>query len=306
MQKPLENIKKARLTLKKIKDKKVFYKKELAFILKSFWKKVWLLSKKTKSKRLSLRLQLLLKNKKKIKNKVLSHFVSILKKKNQSIKKLTSQLKTKKEQVKKLNILIKRTYTAIGENKKELQKRKAFLITLSSLKQYLVTYTPSFYNAIMTYSINSLPLSDFNAFLMLPQRRQALLRLISMYKKSNKKNFTQFLGVILQNLQEFQISNRKRIQVICKVKRKYLKVCGFFRRFLNNKLEFLYKTPTTSKIQIEYKKINLVLKYRPKPLYFLEMNYNTLSFTLVNDFDFLNYPYKTLFDFNTISHFFSR
>ncbi len=107
-------------------------------------------------------------------------------------------------------------------------------------------------------------------------------------------------------IQKKNISYKKSLQMFCKIKRKYIKVSGCFRKFNKAPIEFIFKKSKTSKIQIEYKKINLILKYRPRPNYFIEFNYNTLAFTIVNDFDFLDFPYRTLFDFRTISHFYSR
>ena len=123
-----------------------------------------------------------------------------------------------------------------------------------------------------------------------------------------KKNYLIYKNLnnekqLLLNLNKKQII---KLEAICKIKRKYIKIQGYFRRFLNKKVQFVLNEKKYSKIQIEYKKINLILKYRPFPMYYLEFNYNTLSFTIVNEFDFLNFPYKTLFDYKTIAHFYSR
>ena len=86
---------------------------------------------------------------------------------------------------------------------------------------------------------------------------------------------------------------------IMRVKRKYLRIKGFYKRYRKYKVECRFSVSDIflDKIQIKYKKINLLYKHRPIPYYFAEMNYKTLEFTLVSDVDFLFFPYRTFLDY---------
>ena len=99
-----------------------------------------------------------------------------------------------------------------------------------------------------------------------------------------------------------------RLKFVSKLKRKHLLIVGSFRKVGNTKMQILFQEQnyTYSRIQIEYKKINLVLKYRPFPLYYVEINYNTLCFSITSGFDFIHFPYRTLLNFTDISHYYSR
>ena len=99
---------------------------------------------------------------------------------------------------------------------------------------------------------------------------------------------------------------QKPLQVVAKVKRKYLLLQGAFRKFQGHGLEIHYARPEYGKVQIEYKKIHLLSKYRPLPLYYLEVNYNTLCFSLSSGFDFLFYPHRTFLDFRSMAYFYAR
>jgi hypothetical protein len=98
----------------------------------------------------------------------------------------------------------------------------------------------------------------------------------------------------------FRYSLKKKIM---RVKRKYLRIKGFYKRYRKYKVECLFSVSDTpfDKIQIKYKKINLLYKHRPIPYYFAEMNYKTLEFTLVSDVDFLFFPYRTFLDYKTFA-----
>ena len=82
-----------------------------------------------------------------------------------------------------------------------------------------------------------------------------------------------------------------------------MRIKGFFRQYKNLKINVKFNTESLlyKPIQIQYKKINLLFKTRPISFFFAEANYKTLEFTLVTDVDFLFFPYKTLFDFKTLS-----
>ena len=101
-------------------------------------------------------------------------------------------------------------------------------------------------------------------------------------------------------------ARRKPLEVVTKVKRKYLLLQGAFRKFQGHGLEIRYADPAYGKVQIEYKKIHLLSKYRPLPLYYIEVNYNTLCFTISSGFDFLFYPHRTFLDFRSIAYFYAR
>lgn len=120
----------------------------------------------------------------------------------------------------------------------------------------------------------------------------------------NKFNFLVFvkLNNFIKNLKK----NQKKIESVSRIKRKYIFISGLFRKFQNYKIEFIFKKLKINKVRIEYKKINLAIKYRPFPIYYIETNYNTLSFLITHEFDFLHFPYKTALDFKSISHFFSK
>ena len=117
-----------------------------------------------------------------------------------------------------------------------------------------------------------------------------------------------FKRVLKKSTEVLQISAYKnnKVESLCKTKRKYLLIKSFFRKFNNKKVEIMLNNKVYKPIQIKYKKIDLSLKYRPFPIYYIETNYNTLSFSITSEFDFLHYPYKTLLDFNSISYFYSR
>jgi ribosomal protein S4 len=82
--------------------------------------------------------------------------------------------------------------------------------------------------------------------------------------------------------------------LLLRVKRKFLRLKGFFRQYKNFKInvQFAEQNQIYAPIFIQYKKINLLFKNRPIAYYFVEANYNDLEFTIVADVDFLFFPYK--------------
>jgi hypothetical protein len=106
----------------------------------------------------------------------------------------------------------------------------------------------------------------------------------------------------------FKNLNKKKVIMFKRFKRKYLKIKGSYFKFnnLKIKLEFLPKNDKILPIQIKYKKIDLLLKHRPICYYFIETDYNSLIFTLLNDVDLFKFPYKTFLDFKTISHLYTN
>lgn len=114
------------------------------------------------------------------------------------------------------------------------------------------------------------------------------------------KNKTKTLDVYKKFSKKDRVTKEK---IIFRIKRKYLQIKGFTRRYKNFKLNIQF-TPEMliySPIQIQYKKINLLFKHRPIAFFFAEVNYNTLEFTILADVDFIFFPYKSLFDFKTLS-----
>jgi len=124
----------------------------------------------------------------------------------------------------------------------------------------------------------------------------------------NLYELLKFKNILNKKAQVSKISTykNKHIETLCKTKRKFLLIKSLFRKFNNNRIEVILKNNIYKPIQIKYKKVNLNIKYRPFPVYYIEINYNTLSFSITSEFDFLHYPYRTLLDFNSISYFYSR
>jgi len=123
----------------------------------------------------------------------------------------------------------------------------------------------------------------------------------------NNKNYLYFKKNRL-NRKSLNVCNNKKIIMVKRFKRKYLKLKGSFFKFKNLKikLEFSKEYNKILPIQIKYKKIDLLFKHRPICYYFIETNYNSLIFTLLNDVDFFKFPYKTFLDFKTISHLYTN
>lgn len=104
----------------------------------------------------------------------------------------------------------------------------------------------------------------------------------------NKFFFLKKKTVNLHFLSEF---DRKKI---IRRKKKYLKIKGLYRSYKNFIISF-YVQPLFKRynsINILYKKLNLIYKHRPFPLYYIESNYKTLEFFILNNPDFYTFPYR--------------
>jgi hypothetical protein len=98
----------------------------------------------------------------------------------------------------------------------------------------------------------------------------------------------------------YQADYKSLEQRVLRIKPKYLKVRGFIRSYMGYKVQVELPN-ATSRIIIKYKKIDTPLKQRPINYYMMDMNYNTLAFTLLSDVDLLFFPYRTLLNFKTIA-----
>jgi len=89
---------------------------------------------------------------------------------------------------------------------------------------------------------------------------------------------------------------------ILRIKRKYLRLKGFFRKYKNFQIQVDFANTNVhyNPIQIQYKKIDLFFKHRPPVYYYAEMDQKTLEFIVINDVDLLFFPYKTAFDYKIL------
>ena len=120
-------------------------------------------------------------------------------------------------------------------------------------------------------------------------------------------------GRVLPLERRYHLSSRpqgglQHRRIFLRVKRKYLRIRGYQRRMGVHRIQVLLgeDQEVYSPIQITYKHIALQQKNRPVAYYYGEMNYHTLDFTLVNDVDFLHFPYRTFLDFKMLSSMYSK
>jgi ribosomal protein S4 len=132
-----------------------------------------------------------------------------------------------------------------------------------------------------------------------------------MYQQPNKGVpliKSNFKTSFIYNNFKLNFINKEKSFFIKRIKRKYLKIKGFFRRYQDYKINITFnKNKNIIKpIQIRYKKIDLLFKNKPIPFYFAESNLKTLEFTLISDVDFLFFPYKSFIDFKMLSFLYSK
>jgi hypothetical protein len=160
----------------------------------------------------------------------------------------------------------------------------------------------------ISWTLNKFSFWQKTTFLFEKKRKKLLLFPTSRSGSTNLhfvciKRKTKTLSFLKKLKTRKFLKKYKPIKKIIKIKRKYLLLKGFYRKYKNFKVEinFAENNNVYSPIQIKYKKINLLFKHRPIAYYFAEFNYKSLDFTLVNDVDFLFFPHRTAFDFKILS-----
>ena len=193
------------------------------------------------------------------------------------------------------NILEKMSSTYPLDNIKVFKKYLIRILILVS-KVKLKTILDFKYSLIQKTNCLDLNYSDEFHVRLLMANKRLIPELIKQVK--NRLSYSDYLITKPSN----------KFKFVLKLKRKYLLVIGLFRKINKKKVQIFFQKQayTYSRVQIEYKKINLVLKYRPFPIYYIEINYNTLCFSITSGFDFLHFPHKTLLNFTDIAHYYSR
>ncbi len=121
-------------------------------------------------------------------------------------------------------------------------------------------------------------------------------------KKIKKKHKSIVIPFFYSNIKKVRI--KSNIVKIVKLKKKYIRISNFFRRFLSYKIKINLNQYYTKTIKIKYKELNLQSKNRPVVYYFIETNFITLEHILINDIDILNYPHQTFLNFKFLARLF--